>query len=117
MHRFIITLSLLIVLTSGSTLNVAAAKAKVQTATVRITERGYEPYVLRFRRGVRTRITFLRVTDNTCAKEVIFPEFGIKRDLPLNQSVVVTLTPKKKGEFKFTCGMNMMRGKLIVEEA
>jgi plastocyanin domain-containing protein len=57
----------------------------------------------------------LRTTDNTCAKEVVFPEFGIKRELPLNQSIVVTLNPKKNGEFRFTCGMNMMRGSLVVQ--
>lgn len=91
------------------------AKPRLQTATVKITERGYEPYILKFRRGIRTRITFVRTTNNTCANEVVFPEFGIKRDLPLNQPIVITLVPRKKGEFSFTCGMNMMRGKLIVQ--
>ena len=93
----------------------AMTEPKLQTATVKITERGYEPYVLRFRRGVRTRITFVRTTDATCATEVVFPELGIRRELPLNQPVVITFTPSKKGEFTFTCGMNMMRGKLIVQ--
>jgi plastocyanin domain-containing protein len=27
----------------------------------------------------------------------------------------LALTPDKPGEFTFTCGMNMMRGKLVVE--
>ena len=103
------------VLTSLAPSNAGTAKPRLQTATVKITTRGYEPYVLRFRRGIRTRITFVRTTDATCANEVVFPEFGIRRELPLNQPVVVTLTPTKKGEFSFTCGMNMMRGKLIVQ--
>ena len=92
----------------------AMTKPRVQTATVKITERGYEPYIVKVRRGVRSRITFVRTTDATCATEVVFPELGIKRDLPLNQPVVITFTPRKKGEFTFTCGMKMMRGKLIV---
>lgn len=93
----------------------ALTKPRVQTATVKITERGYEPDVVKVRRGVRTRITFVRTTDATCATEVVFPELGIRRELPLNQPVVITFTPSKKGEFTFTCGMKMMRGKLIVQ--
>src|SRR5688572_33310529 len=118
MNRISIACRLLIafiVLTTVGGVDFAAAKPRLQTATVKITERGYEPYVLKFRRGVRTRITFVRTTDATCANEVVFPEFGIQRELPLNQPVVITLTPTKKGEFSFTCGMKMMRGKLIVQ--
>ena len=88
---------------------------RVQKFTVKITERGFEPVFLKLRRGVQARITFLRTTDQTCATEIVLRDFGIKRDLPLNQPVVVTLTPNKKGEFDFTCGMNMMRGELIVQ--
>ncbi|HEX6189034.1 MAG TPA: cupredoxin domain-containing protein [Pyrinomonadaceae bacterium] len=104
-----------IVLTSLFPSRSVTAKPRLQTATVKITTRGYEPYVLKFRRGIRTRVTFVRTTDATCANEVVFPEFGIRRELPLNQPVAITLTPTKKGEFSFTCGMNMMRGKLIVQ--
>jgi plastocyanin domain-containing protein len=34
--------------------------------------------------------------------------------IPLNEPVVVSFTPKRKGSFTFVCGMNMMRGELIV---
>jgi len=91
------------------------ARPGVQNRSVKITLQGFEPATLTVRRGIRTRITFLRTTDNTCAREVVFPDFGIKRNLPLNQPVVITVTPNKKGEFRFTCGMNMMNGRLIVQ--
>lgn len=94
---------------------VAKPKPRVQKFSVKITERGFEPISLTLRRGVQARIAFLRTTDQTCAKEIVLRDFGVKRDLPLNQPVVVALTPNKKGEFDFTCGMNMMRGKLIVQ--
>lgn len=93
----------------------AEAKPRTQRLTVRITQRGFEPETLKLRRGVPARITFLRTTDQTCATEVVLRDFGIRRSLPLNQAVVITLMPNKKGEFSFTCGMNMMRGKLIVQ--
>jgi plastocyanin domain-containing protein len=118
MNRVSITSRLvigLIILAIGAATNTGTAKPRLQTATVKITERGYEPYIVKVRRGVRTRITFVRTTDATCATEVVFPELGIRRELPLNQPVVITFTPSKKGEFTFTCGMKMMRGKLIVQ--
>ena len=91
-----------------------AVKAKVQTAKVVINEQGYAPERFSLRRGVPAKVTFLRTTDKTCATEIVFPAFGINRPLPLFQRVTVNFTPKRTGEFGFTCGMNMMRGKLIV---
>ena len=90
-------------------------KVKVQTAKVEITEKGYTPASIKLRKGVPARVTFLRKTDATCAKEVVISAYGINRNLPLNEAVVITFTPNKTGEFIFTCGMNMMRGKLIVK--
>lgn len=89
-------------------------KPKLQTARVLITEQGYSRTSIVLRRGVPTRITFLRQTDSTCATEIVIPGYGINRPLPLNTPVAVTFTPKRSGEFGFTCGMNMHRGKIIV---
>lgn len=93
----------------------AGARPRVQKFTVKITERGFEPVTLTLRRGVQARITFLLTTDQTCATEIVLRDSGIRLSLPLNQPVVITLTPDKRGEFSFSCGMNMMRGKLIVQ--
>lgn len=90
-------------------------KPKVQSATITVNQNGYQPSSLRLKRGVPARITFVRRTEQTCATEVVFSDYGITRQLPLNQSVTVRFTPTKKGEFTFACGMNMMRGKLIVK--
>ena len=38
------------------------------------------------------------------------------RELPLNKPVDVEFTPTKTGEFGFACGMNMLKGKLVVQE-
>ncbi len=90
------------------------SKPKLQTARVVMTDQGYSRTSIVLRRGVPTRITFLRQSDATCATEVVIPEYGINRTLPLNTPVAVSFTPKRSGEFNFTCGMNMMRGKLMV---
>ncbi|MDI1242527.1 MAG: cupredoxin domain-containing protein [bacterium] len=88
--------------------------ARSQSAKVVIGNYGYDPASIRLKRGVPAKVTFLRTTDATCATEVVFAEYGIRRELPLNQAVTVSFTPRKAGEFAFTCGMNMHRGKLIV---
>ena len=91
-----------------------ARAAKVQTATVALTENGYEPASLRLRRGVPTRVTFVRRVSDGCAQEVVLPDYGIKRELPLNEPVTVEFTPARAGSFTFSCGMGMVKGTLIV---
>lgn len=90
------------------------AKPKTQFVRVVINEMGYSPGSFRLRRGVPARLTFLRTTERTCGTEIVIPAFGINRPLPLDQSVSVSFTPRRSGEFGFTCGMNMMHGKIIV---
>jgi membrane fusion protein, heavy metal efflux system len=86
----------------------------VQTARVEVTEEGFKPDTIKLRAGVPARITFLRKAEVTCATEVLIPDFDIKRELPVNEPVVVELKPAKRGEFPFTCGMKMLRGKIVV---
>jgi plastocyanin domain-containing protein len=90
-------------------------KPKAQTARVILTEQGYKPDSIRLRRGIPARVTFVRQAEGTCGTEIVLPEQGIKRALPLNKPVVVTFTPNKSGEFSFTCGMGMLRGKIVVQ--
>ena len=88
---------------------------KVQGAKVLVTETGYEPAKLTLRVGEPARITFVRTTDKTCGTEVVFPLLNIRRPLPLSEPVVIEFTPKTSGEIGFVCGMNMLRGTVVVE--
>ena len=87
----------------------------MQEAKVLVTEKGYEPAKLTLRAGTPVKITFLRTTDKTCGTEVVFPSLNIRRALPLNQPVAIEFTPKASGEIGFVCGMNMLRGTIVVE--
>lgn len=86
-----------------------------QSVTVKITDKGYAPKSLTLKTGVPARVTFVRATSKSCGTELSIPEFGISKPLPLNKPVTVEFTPRKTGEFKFTCGMDMLRGKIIVQ--
>ena len=93
----------------------ATLQKDTQTAAVEITDKGFEPSSLKLKAGVPAKVTFVRKTDETCAKEVVIKEYKINRKLPLNELVTVEFTPRK-GEFTFSCGMGMLRGKIVVQE-
>jgi plastocyanin domain-containing protein len=78
---------------------------------------GYAPDVIAVKQGVPVRLNFYRDETSSCSEQVVFGDFGIARDLPAYQTTAVEFTPDKAGEFTFTCGMNMLRGKLIVQPA
>lgn len=100
----------------GERESVAASVNEGGTQEVKITVRGgYAPDVVVVRRGVPVRIAFYRDETDSCSEQVIFGDFGIARDLPAFKTTSIEFTPDKAGEFTFTCGMNMIRGKLIVE--
>jgi plastocyanin domain-containing protein len=87
-----------------------------QTAKIVITPKGFEPLSITLKKDVPATITFIRQTSDTCATSVQIPEYKIKRDLPLNQPVTVEIKPTKTGEFAFMCGMNMLKGAVVVVE-
>lgn len=78
---------------------------------------GYSPSRIEVRQGQRVRLNFLREETTPCTEQVIFGDFGIVRDLPVGQTVSVELTPDEPGEYVFHCGMNMVRGRMIVKPA
>lgn len=86
-----------------------------QETKVLVTEKGYEPAKLTVRAGQPERITFVRTTDKTCGTEVVFPSLNIRRPLPLNQPVVIEFTPRDSSDIGFVCGMNMLRGTVVVQ--
>jgi plastocyanin domain-containing protein len=92
----------------------AALQNDAQTATVELTSNGIEPSSLKMEAGTPAKVNFVRKTDATCAKEVVIKEFKINSKLPLNEPIAVEFTPRK-GEFTFACGIDMIKGKLVVE--
>jgi thiol-disulfide isomerase/thioredoxin len=92
----------------------ADTSGEIQRATIKVTGAGYEPSSVTLRRGKPAELTFVRTIERTCGREIVIPGYGIKQSLPLNVPVSVTFTPRQSGRFKFTCGMDMFRGTLVV---
>lgn len=78
---------------------------------------GYTPDRIEVRQGRPVRLTFLRQESNPCTEQVILGDFGLSRTLPEGERVAVEFTPDRAGEFTFHCGMNMVRGTLVVRPA
>ncbi|MEO7965000.1 MAG: cupredoxin domain-containing protein [Gemmatimonadaceae bacterium] len=76
---------------------------------------GYSPDLIVVKQGRPVRLAFYRDETASCSEEVIFGDFGIVRALPAFKTTPIEFVPDKAGEFTFTCGMNMIRGKLVVE--
>ncbi len=89
--------------------------ADIQSTKIVVNEQGFEPANVALRAGTPARLTFIRTTDKTCGTEVVFPSLNIKRVLPLNKPVQIEFTPAKSGEIAFACGMNMLRGAIMVQ--
>lgn len=100
----------------GEREKVAAGLSETGVQEIRVTVKGgYSPDVIVVKQGVPVRLDFYRDENSSCTEQVIFGDFGIARTLPAFQTTPIEFTPDKAGEFTFACGMNMVRGKLVVE--
>jgi plastocyanin domain-containing protein len=86
----------------------------VQEVTVAVRS-GYDPATVRVKAGAPVRLVFDRQETASCSEEVVFGDFGIRRFLPAHRKTVVEVTPAAPGTYEFTCGMSMLRGKLVAE--
>jgi len=75
---------------------------------------GFDPATIEAKAGQPIRLAFYRPNAQNCASEIVFPDLGIKKELPPGQTTVVEITPPKTGPLGFACGMNMLKGKLLV---
>lgn len=80
-----------------------------------LVEGGYKPDRIAVPYGKTTKLIFDRRDPSGCLEEVVLSDFKVRKFLTLNEKTEVEITPDKKGEFDFSCGMGMYHGKLIVK--
>jgi len=81
---------------------------------VSVNAQGYTPSAISAPAGKPVTLIFRRESDVGCGDEVVFPKQGIRKPLPLNQDVYITITPTGPGEISFTCGMGMYKGAIVI---
>jgi plastocyanin domain-containing protein len=89
------------------------APGNVQEVKI-VVKGGYSPDVIVVKKGLPVRLNFYRDETADCSDTVVFADFNIRRPLPAYQTTAVEFTPQAEGEYTFTCGMGMLKGKLIV---
>src|SRR5512141_12807 len=63
-----------------------------ERVTVEVTQDGFVPKEIPAKAGQAITLVVTRKTDLTCAKQIVFADLGVQKDLPLNQAVEVTVT-------------------------
>lgn len=95
---------------------VAAAASVEGVQEVRVTVKGgYSPDTIVVQAGKPVRLQFYRDETADCSERLVVERFGIDTPLPAFQTTTVEFTPDQPGEFPFRCGMNMLKGLLVVE--
>ncbi len=102
---------------------VAAAPVKAAPAVgrpdadgvVRIeaTRDAFVPSRIEGKAGQPLKLVFTRTEKKSCMSEAVFPELGIRKELPLNEPVEVTVTPEAGKEIVFHCPMGMGKSTIV----
>ncbi len=94
----------------------SATKTDVKDGRVaiQVTEDGFVPASVTVPAGKPVTLVVTRTTDNTCATTMVMKAMNIRQKLPLNEAVEVTFTPKEPGTLDYACGMDMVKGKVVV---
>ena len=85
----------------------------VQTVEI-LVDGGYQPRTVQLKAGIPAKLVFNRKDPSGCLEEVLLPDFGVAKALPLGEKTGIEITPAQAGEFKYTCGMQMFSGKVVV---
>ncbi|HTI04444.1 MAG TPA: cupredoxin domain-containing protein [Gemmatimonadales bacterium] len=98
----------------GRAVSAAANAGGVQEVRV-VVKGGYTPDTIVVQAGKPVRLQFYRDETADCSERVVFERFGIDEALPPFQTTAIEFTPDQPGEYPFRCGMNMLKGLLVVE--
>jgi len=95
-----------------------AAAARNGTQEIRVVVKGgYTPDTVVVEAGKPVRLQFYRDETADCSERLVFPDFDVDVALPAFETTTIEFTPQEAGEFAFRCGMNMLKGLLVVEPA
>ncbi|MFO0584448.1 MAG: cupredoxin domain-containing protein [Anaeromyxobacter sp.] len=80
-----------------------------------VNEDGFAPATVKAKVGEPLTLSVTRKVKATCATEIVIKDYNVNTKLPLNETVAVTITPKKAGKIRFACGMDMIAGEIVAE--
>jgi thiol-disulfide isomerase/thioredoxin len=96
----------------------APAAPRPPRIAITVTDAGYSPARVVIPRARRVVLVFTRKSEQTCAVDVHFklPDgTRIDQRLPLGKAVEIPIQVDRAGEIAYACGMDMIRGTLVVQ--
>jgi plastocyanin domain-containing protein len=94
---------------------IPAAPSGVQQTKVIVDDKGFTPSHVEVQKGKPASLVFVRTTDDTCAKEVVFPDIKLEKDLPLRTAVAVDIPTGEARTLTFQCGMAMYKSAVVIQ--
>lgn len=88
--------------------------AEVQTVSMKITASGFQPNVIKIKKGIPVRWVIDGQNVTSCTSKIIIPSLNISKSISSGQNII-NFTPAASGDMPFSCWMGMVRGKFIVE--
>ncbi len=93
----------------------AVSDGNVQNVKMQITALGYRPNLIIAKKGIPLVIEMHADENAGCAREIVFPDFKIRKIVPAGGSESVRLELVNGGKYRFHCSMDMMKGTIVVE--
>lgn len=93
----------------------SAEKASAERVEIKVDSNGYHPAQVEVPAGRPVTLVFRRVEEAGCADTVVIPSEDIEKKLPVGEDVEIALPPPEPGEIAFTCGMSMLKGRVIAK--
>ncbi len=88
---------------------------KPERVEIKVTEQGFEPAVVNVRAGQPVTLVVTRMTDQTCATELVMKDRGVNEPLPLKHAVEIPFRADQPGDVSYACGMGMFKGTVHVQ--
>ncbi len=85
-----------------------------QRVSIAVTERGFVPARTVVKAGTPLVLAVTRRTDQTCATSLVLAGGGRRATLPLGETVESRLPPQRPGTLHYACGMDMVKGEIVV---
>ena len=112
----VISVPFIVKVAEGESKRVKSANVPAGATQIKVSSNGYEPASISVKKGQPVKLAFYRADGDNCGGEVVFAKQNIRKKLPVGETVLVEFTPTEPGEVAFACGMDMLRGKLVVTE-
>jgi plastocyanin domain-containing protein len=82
---------------------------------VTVDAKGFTPSEVHIQKGKPASLVFVRTTDGTCAKQVVFPELKLQKELPLDTAVAINVPTDTARTLTFQCGMGMYQSSVVIQ--